>query len=196
MKSNPDCELLEAYLAGDLSTVECAAFEAHLTVCDECRAAIGEQRWIDELLRGPETAMLEPAPQRILVSVEARLRRQWRRHMALIGGGLAAAVIAVMMSMGGADHVAAPVVKPTHIAESIAAVEASVEREHAPPVDTTPAVFFAANDSIVVPVASEYPDVTIVQVYATYQPNAATGAAAELNPHSETDTSLEHTNGG
>jgi len=44
------CDSLEGFLACDLSTVERAAFEVHLSTCDECRRSVEAQQRLDALL--------------------------------------------------------------------------------------------------------------------------------------------------
>ena len=49
MTQNNDCNKLDAYLTDDLSVDDVAGFESHLEACAECRDAIDEQKWIDNL---------------------------------------------------------------------------------------------------------------------------------------------------
>ena len=185
MKSIVVCEQLEAYLDGDLSADEIAIFQSHLLSCDDCRGAIGQQQWLEDLLRSPQLAELEPAPAHILTTLTTTVSRRWRRK-ALLASGMAAAVLAFVAYWG--------------VVNRQATIEGPVLAEVAPPAATqvkvSPAVFVAADGSIAVPVASEYPDVTIVRVYAAYRTDAAPNAAPVMNPDSDNNISHEPFNGG
>jgi anti-sigma factor RsiW len=186
MKPNVDCGRLDAYLAGELSAAQCAMFEAHVMDCDECRAEIEEQQWIDGMLCSRHCEAIEPAAARILATLSQQVRWRRRRRAALMASGLAAAVLAGVMVWGSADRTPVVLQLTEQRAEPVPAVQ----------TDVLPAIFIAGDDAIAVPVASEYPDVTIVRVYAAYRPVTAAGAVPDLNADSATDVSPELTNGG
>lgn len=180
-----DCEQLEAYLDGDLSVDEIAAFQAHLSLCEDCRSAKGQQQWIEGLLHSPQLAALEPAPAQMLTMLSVAVSRR-RRRRAILASGLAAAVLAVVATWGIANRQAKSDALALVVPVPAAALQASI----------SPAVFVADDSSIAVPVATEYPDVTIVRVYAAYRPDPAPSTAPAIAPDSNKDISLEPFNGG
>jgi anti-sigma factor RsiW len=158
MRLTEDCHQLDAYLGGELLPTDQARFEAHLRSCDLCREAVDEQIWIDDLLRSPQRAAIEPAPARLAPAVAAVVRRKRRRRLI---GAAAAAVMAAVAAWGAVHRETLP-------------DQTEVVAKSSPPLpeeEIEPAVFISGDDSIAVPVESEFPNVTIVQVYATYRPD-------------------------
>ncbi len=183
MNPTLDCEQLEAYLVGDLSNAEFAEFEAHLSSCGECRGAVDQQRWINRLLRSPERMALEPAPARLVPRLQDCIAGRRRR---LRVGGLAAAVLVAVATWGVAER---------ERQLNRQAVDVSGPKV-ASQVENAPAVFIGDDDSIVVPMASQYPDIAIVRVYAAYHPDADRETAT--SDQSVSDEVIEHEpfNGG
>jgi anti-sigma factor RsiW len=68
----PTCEaMVDAYVDGELSATESAAFETALAVCPECRRRLETARELSGLLRGLPA---EPAPDLLRARVERELR--------------------------------------------------------------------------------------------------------------------------
>lgn len=179
-----DCDNLDAYLAGELLADGASCFEAHLPACDNCRTAVDEQRWIDELLQSPMSAALEAPPADVLPSFRSAVERRRQRHFVVAGLAAAAAVVvavgwtAVMQNRqtNGPGDVTL---------NRIAANRADDEPSSDPSQDgrgvmEPRATFVGGPDVLVVPVASRHPNVTIVQVYPVYQPEYAVQASAAL----------------
>jgi len=72
-----DCEhireMMEAYIDGELSTSERVSFEAHIAVCNVCRAALEKEK---SLLNALRTMPTVPAPEVLRTRVMARLRAE------------------------------------------------------------------------------------------------------------------------
>jgi anti-sigma factor RsiW len=158
MTSDRDCEQLDAYLLGDLSTGEAARFESHLEVCSECREAIEEQRWIDGLLQSPRRAEFEKAPT-IMESIRAVITREDRRTLRIAYSLATAAVLLIGLGwVALRDYV----LHQKHHGQDVAIIEAQRNPTH-----QRFATFVSTTDAIVVPIESSADDVTIVQVYPT-----------------------------
>jgi predicted anti-sigma-YlaC factor YlaD len=170
------CELLDAFLDGELSAADAARFEAHSLQCDGCREAAAQQRWLDAALRADEiagrtapAAMLTAAADAIvIVQRKQRVRR-------MLAGGLAAAASVALVA---AWQLREPPVAPGSAGRSVTMPVDVVQREATPrrsrglqeDVPTSVkgvATFTAGGNGIAIPVASESPDVTIVQFYST-----------------------------
>jgi len=68
----PTCEaMVDAYLDGELSAADSAAFEQALDVCPDCRKRLGAGRTMSGLLR---ELPMEPAPDLLRARVERELR--------------------------------------------------------------------------------------------------------------------------
>lgn len=186
-----DCTILDEYVAGDLSAADAAAFESHLALCNLCRAAIDEQLWIDSLLRSPERIVVEPAPifvtRRLDAAVSRRRRcsrrRRWRGR--LVAGTLAAASLGLAMCWVAENGDDEPNRQARIEAPSQVETQARIE----------PAVFTGSDDSIIVPVASPYPNVTVVSVYPIYESDEAASQETGNSP-SEHSHFNEANNGG
>src|ERR1700740_2104954 len=102
-----------AYVLGALTPADRAAYERHLATCVECRDEVAELAVLPGLLSRLDAATgvalaepPEPAPRSILTRTLAaasasRIRERRRHRWALAGTGLAAAFLAVALSIGG-----------------------------------------------------------------------------------------------
>jgi anti-sigma factor RsiW len=160
-----DCSDLDAYLADDLEAEAREQFEMHVTTCTRCRHSVHQQNWMDRLLR---SAVVEcEVPPLLWERVLQRSIARPRRHLWLVSGGLAAAVIA-MLAVGGTAMFHRPPISPE--------VVGRMDPETAPPdepviAETPRAKFHGGPELIVVPVESRYPNVSIFQVYTAYRPD-------------------------
>jgi hypothetical protein len=171
MNVTPDCDRLDAFLIGELSPRDAEHFDLHVRTCEQCREAVEQQGWIDNLLGSDVAAELEPAPFALHDSLRAlpTRRRKNIRVTAFAVATAASLLIAVgWIAMQGqpVDTVHDQVVKP--------AIDHPIS-----PTDVTPALandsirpratFVSSGDSIAVPVESTDDNVTIVQLYPTTQ---------------------------
>ena len=190
---NPNtCELLDAFLDGELNAAEMASFEAHLSECADCRESVRQQRWIDGALRAHEVTA-QTAPSTVLMATAEAItdvRRQQQRRRMLTTSLAAAASVALLaawqngffddgqwrVSSSGSLPLAgragegeapwytlpSPLPNPPHQGEGTSG--SSVNRSSDPKLAAT---FTAGGSGIAIPVASDSPDVTIVQFYST-----------------------------
>lgn len=90
----PTCErMVDAYLDGELSATDNAAFEQALTVCPDCRQRLESGREMSALLRELPT---EPAPDLLRARIERELRtiaRQPRERERVRWSAMAASLI-------------------------------------------------------------------------------------------------------
>ena len=182
VRGGGDCDSLDDYLDGELSGGEVVAFESHLYECATCAEAVEQQRWINETLRSPLAAELERPPASAVAKVTAAVGR--RRRLAT-AAALAAALAAI------AAWPASRMAPPETAEEGLLSVAAAPGHH---PAETTKhpssgpsggatnaARFVSTGDAIVVPLAVESPDVTVVQVYSTVDAQQRTHLAAELS---------------
>lgn len=185
MNTSP-CDQLDGYLADWLAERERAAYEAHLADCHACRDQINLQRHIDHLLeQGVE--QLEPISPSLIDSIEARIQRFQRRRTVRRVSGLAAAAVALILA--GMWFVRP---KPTRLPKAQAVArkqDVSVGRRQSrilptrsvsqpnSPVRITPS---DPSSAIVVPVATDDPNVTFVWYYPTVK-SASGGNGLEAN---------------
>ena len=94
-----ECDNLDRYLAGKLSSDDAAGFEAHLAGCPACRQTIDHQRHIDRLLL-QAAGQLEPAPPSLIDRIDKEIRAQHRRRAVRWAWGLSAVAAAVVLGMG------------------------------------------------------------------------------------------------
>jgi hypothetical protein len=187
MNSLDDCDNLDAFLLGDLAGSEAAAFRTHLSSCTACRESLDEQHWIDDLLRSPTIKELGSPSAALAESIRTSLVRR-RRQRRRVACGFAAAA-AVLVAVGWTSLTDRASRDTSSNASRID--DALAETDVAP----RPAVFIGDEDVIVVPVASRYPNVTVVRVYPAYQPDAV--VHPEVNDPSATDRTFwpENING-
>jgi hypothetical protein len=177
-----ECENLDAFLANDLSPVDSNCFEVHLHICDACREAVNEQRWIDALLASPQRLELERVPSALVRSVRDSILSR-RRPARLIACGLAAAAVLVIavgwraVLNGPAKDPLAHQIAETAVRHNDPSPRSSLEGRGSE--EASRAVFVGGPDVLAVPVASRHPNVTIVRVYATYQSSMASPAASD-----------------
>jgi anti-sigma factor RsiW len=176
---NDACRQLDAYLDGELSGVERLAFDAHLATCPACRESVDQQRWIDQLLRSDEAATIESTPlSRSLPTVRVR-----RRRLALVAAAaVIAATAAIMFPLPGREGrptiAQAPAPDASPDSNHVGTGQGSDSRILATDRNLSPgpvlpgrgisvAAFVGDGSSIAIPVASDDPQVTIVQLYPT-----------------------------
>ncbi len=148
------CDRLDDFLCDNLSDAERGQFEAHLSHCDSCQAAVAEDRQIDRFI----ARVQPPTPPSLIDRIENRIQRiRWRRR---IGVGLAAAASLAFVAflIGKFDGTNGTPLNPT-VAES----------EPARPSEALPVhVTFAPTDHVIaVPRVTDNPRVTIVWIYST-----------------------------
>jgi len=170
------CELLDAFLDGELNAVEMASFEAHLSQCDDCREAVRQQKWIDGALRADEAAS-QTAPHALLAATAEAIMnvRRKQRLRRLLAGSLAAAASVALLAAWQlrAPHLApgsagGPVTTSNNVVKRDATPRRSRGLEEEPRASSKiAATFTAGGNGIAIPVASDSPDVTIVQFYST-----------------------------
>lgn len=190
------CDNLDAFLLGDLGRDEAAHFERHLGTCSACREAIDGQRWIDGLLQWPARADLEPAPEAIVKSIQVSIDRRRKRQRTAVGGLAVAAALAVAAGwtlwarvrpqQPAAGQVAlspSERMAPQETGGSPAARPQAPGAEPQSPERITKAVVVGDENTIVVPVESRYPNVTVVRVYPEYRPKHV----AQTEPGQPTD---------
>ena len=174
---NPNtCDLLDAFLDGELNAVEMAGFEAHLSQCADCRESVTQQRWIDGALRVNEVATQTAPPTLLAATAEAitTVHRKQRLRRMLAGSLAAAASVALLAVWQLREPTLAPGSAGGSVTTSIDITQRSatprqsrglLEETHTPA--KIPATFIAGGGGIAIPVASDSPDVTIVQFYPT-----------------------------
>jgi Putative zinc-finger len=194
------CQHFDAFAADELSPNDAERFESHLDQCDACREAIDQQGWIENLLRSPTRLELEPVSPALSESFRKSIlsRRRARRTAcglaAAAGLVIAAGWTAVLnrqawfpagqemagARIGGEEPSRNPSLKGSGIAE--------------PPRST----FVGGPDLLVVPVASRHPNVTIVRLYPTYQPEFSSASESRHLERRELDDSnwTDSFNGG
>lgn len=174
--SQPLCDRLDAFLDGELSIADAARFEAHWPQCDDCRESVRQQRWIDDALRADEAAAQTAPPTLRAATAEAitDVRHKQRLRRMLTGSLAAAASVALLATW----QLRAPHLAPGSAGGAAATPNVVVQREATPRQSRgvleeihTPAkiaaTFTAGGSGIAIPVASDSPDVTIVQFYPT-----------------------------
>jgi hypothetical protein len=178
------CRQLDAYLDLDLPSDATRAFVEHLATCAACREAVDEQRWIDELLCSDAAAAIETAPE-IVALPTVRIRR---RRLALAAAAAAIAATAALFlplprregpGEGRPTIAQAPAPDPSlgsnHVATRQGSDSNGASTGGNPSLRpslpgrgiSNPAAFVSAGSSIAIPVASDDPQVTIVQLYPT-----------------------------
>jgi anti-sigma factor RsiW len=94
----PTCEaMVDAYVDGELTTTECAAFERALETCPDCRKRLEVARTMSGLLRDLPA---EPAPDLLRARVERELRTIAGRPRERMRWGAIAASLIVAIGIG------------------------------------------------------------------------------------------------
>ena len=94
----PTCEaMVDAYVDGELTATECAAFERALDGCPECRKRLESARTLSGLLRALPA---EPAPDLLRARVERELRTIAGRPRERMRWGAVAASLVVAVGIG------------------------------------------------------------------------------------------------
>jgi predicted anti-sigma-YlaC factor YlaD len=160
-----ECDMLDAYLSGDLPADAAKLFTQHLKQCESCREAVEQQHWIENQLRSNVVASLEPVPPDLCNTLRKSItqRRQTAHRIAC---GLAAAATLAIVAVGWTlqsnhlDNSRNPNKNRAgdHVASS------SNETHNASPFRAT---FVSNGDAIAVPLESADDNVTIVQLYPT-----------------------------
>ncbi|WP_172992243.1 anti-sigma factor family protein [Lacipirellula parvula] len=175
-----ECTSLDDYLDRELAGEAALRFETHLANCAACRDAVAQQQWIDATLRS-SVAASPIAPATLLTAmgdpIAAATQRQRQRRL-LTASFAVAASVAVIATVAWRMLALAPgsargsLPTPHNVAQREVAPGRSPGLEQpAQPREQlkiqTVARFTAGADGIAIPIASESPEVTIVQFYST-----------------------------
>jgi predicted anti-sigma-YlaC factor YlaD len=159
------CQLLEKYLSHDLAADERARFEAHLQACAVCRGTIQEELGLDILLKSA-VERLEPVPQELTRHTEHRLRAARSQRFAAVIAALAACVAAIVIVSRTYFRTGMPPATNPPTGQSRLA--------NVPPPAPAVRVRFASPAGVIaVPIASDSPHVTLVQVYPALRATSA-----------------------
>jgi anti-sigma factor RsiW len=168
-----ECRQLEAYFDADVPLEKRLAFEKHLSQCPQCREAVGQQRWIDSLLRSTDAAEEETLRGYVRVGamkVISRARRRTRIRRSLIAATAAAASLVMLAAWQFTSRPSAPGFARGSNNEAIARRNV-IPRQSRGLQNTvnggSEATFVTDSDAIAVPLASGDAQVSIVQVYPT-----------------------------
>jgi anti-sigma factor RsiW len=166
------CALFDDYVAHDLAAAEHARFEEHLAECPACRQKVEAERYLDSLLA---EATSGPVPGNLNERVRRRLVAARRRRMAAGLALLAAcALIAVL-----AGHWLSSRQPDASVPKGQAQAE-----QPAPAPAPSPArvrvTFSEPGSVLVVPVASDSPRVTVIQVYTALREPAGAEQSQDI----------------
>jgi anti-sigma factor RsiW len=177
-----ECASLDDYLDRELAGEAGLRFETHLASCAACRDAIAQQRWIDAALRSSvATNPVALTTLRTAMSGSiASARRKQRQRRLLTASFAIAASVAIAATVAWHTLPLAPgsargsLPTPHHVAQRDATPGRSAGLEEASPqpaekiaAATPVATFTAGGNGIAISIASESPEVTIVQFYST-----------------------------
>ncbi|WP_428306385.1 anti-sigma factor family protein [Lacipirellula sp.] len=175
-----ECTSLDDYLDRELAGEAALRFEAHLANCAACRDAVAQQQWIDAALRS-SVAKNPVAPATLQTALSdsiAAATQQQRQRRLLTASFAVAASVAIVATIAWRILPLAPgsargsLTTPHNVAQRDGAPGRSPGLEEpAQPREQvktqTVARFTAGVDGIAIPIASESPEVTIVQFYST-----------------------------
>jgi anti-sigma factor RsiW len=165
MTAETKCDRVDAFLGGELSIAEAEAFNAHAESCSACRAAIDEQRWIDGLLTSAIRVESDRPNTELIEEIRASLSAA-RQRAGVLTWGLAAA--AVLLAVGWGVLFRQP---PSDAVSTNLPKIATHDRSFDLAPQSAPrAIVTGGPDTLVMPLESRWPDVTIVRVYPAYQP--------------------------
>jgi hypothetical protein len=180
LEPTAECAQLDAFLDGELGREDAVRFEAHLSQCATCRETIEQQRWIDGALRADEvTRYAVPATVLAATADAIRIARRKQLSRRMLAGSLAAASITLLAawqlreppvapgSAGGSVTMPVDVVQREAIPRRSRGLQEGSRGLEATTATKAIATFTAGGNGIAIPVASESPDVTIVQFYST-----------------------------
>jgi anti-sigma factor RsiW len=157
---NPSpCQLLDDYVAHDLTGDDLARFEAHLPDCSQCHRAVREERQLDAMLSEAVTR-LDPSPEGLSKRVERRLRVAQHRRVAAVV--LASAASVVIMVLVGRFVLRT---EPPKLTEQVRVQPEPPEPDGPPAAERVRVTFPAGVGVIAIPEPSESPNVTIIRVY-------------------------------
>ncbi len=173
--NQPDCTLLDDYLASELDAEERGEFEQHLGVCRTCQAAIELQRSIDRSLLAGAALEIVPPPvtQRIGEHIGTARRRQ---RLAFAMSSAATLVLVACASWSLYRHwLGDGALRPTvvHDKDHVAAVasQTAPRDEDVPghePVKPVRVGFPDSNSHIAAEVKSDDPTVSIFMIYPVF----------------------------
>ncbi len=172
MNPNINCSNLDSYLDGELSAAEAESFAIHLHGCVDCRESIAQQRWIEGLLRSPGAATMEAPPTDLAVVIRAAIAESRQRAGAVVVALAAAAALLLAVGWQLLDRGDKPAVGElaTPFLQIADSRPNSIEQPTAVAAEDPRVTVITGPDSLAVPIESPYPDVTIVRIYPTYQP--------------------------
>lgn len=165
------CEQLDAYLAGELTESDRAAFEVHLARCSECAEAVASEQRLNDLL---VKAVSRTSTDRdaLVRGIEKRIHRTRQIEAVKWASGIALAIVAVAIALPIAWQSATTPSPETNPKQAQAprdpdspfpnnrpAVETIVE---VPPQNR--------DDTLMVTMPSTNPKVTIVWLYPVMKP--------------------------
>jgi anti-sigma factor RsiW len=177
------CERIDSYFDGELTAQDAARFELHLSCCARCRAAVDQQRWLDELLQSDDAALLEMAPAMICMNRRQKRPILWWKAVAAIlavAGGLA-----LLQAKRGPRVLprAVPLAGPAQNAIDDSIIDTSFKETPATfAASDSPAVFVSTGRDIAMPVESRSADVTIVRLYSTVGNRVERSAVSHITP--------------
>jgi anti-sigma factor RsiW len=160
------CGNLDAYLADDLPVDVAERFVSHLPHCEECRAAVDQQRWIDGLLQSAVREELEQIPCQLLDSLRVEIRepRQRSRRAYAYWAVAAAAIVGVALGWINLQHTRTAAPRSVHVAQDSDAPRSfGASRPKARPAAT----FSNYGQAIAVELESPAENVSVVQLYPT-----------------------------
>jgi len=158
MKPTP-CQLLDDYVAHDLTGDARARFEAHLPMCPECQRTLREERGLDALLTAALT-QFERLPEGLNENVRRRLGEARRRRRVAAVAALAACIVVII----GVGRLVLRPQPPAPTSQVQVPHEAPLP--HAPPAAAHARVTFPKGSGVLaVSIPSESPNVTVIQIY-------------------------------
>ncbi len=164
-----DCQLLDDYLDdyldGKLSPIEMRRFTQHLADCENCQEALAQQQWLDQLL--VQSSDLAPLPAELATISLSPPPRPFPWPAIMATALAASLLLAFSLWDGPANDVRDPLAQETESTATDEAPDEALVQLDAPQAPI--ATFLAEDDVIVVPVESDSPEVTIIQVYPTAQ---------------------------
>ncbi len=171
MFSSP-CDLLDDFLARDLSTEKEQSFAVHLTDCTACNAIVQQQKRLDALLQ-EASRVLVPVPAGLVQRTRHRLQKsRRRRYLAYsLAASAAAAIIWALFQQGFWLR------PPTN---AVSQPPEQVVQEKAISAPEVRISFTDESKFLIVPEQTDSPDVTFVWVFPN-QRLAPVASAGDFN---------------